>query len=328
MDGFWNDFKTSAGVSSHWVSGFLLWNLAPFSEMEKNKNVCQERLISEARPSGGWAYNERVVEDCDSISWVFKALIQRKLNPPLIIRNARGLILLHQKPSGGFSTYRNPKAIADVIHVQSEDEVIGWCSEHTCVTANALHALILSGLTIKDEPICAGIKFLQSKQMSNGLWEGYWWNGFAYTTYLSALALSSLGLMDVPSWHRIDAIVLAGQSDNGGWKDQAAMENSFSTSLYISTLLLSSNVHLHLNKIRLGVDWLLQHQKNDGSWDCVPILKIPPSTSTSHVFSSGYEINGLGTSVIVEDQNRLFASSTALKALHHYYVASFPDHRS
>jgi len=63
-----------------------------------------------------------------------------------------------------------------------------------------------------------------------------------------------------------------------------------------------------------GVDFLLA-QEQEGRWPAVPILRIPSPTDPAPVEGQAWLENGLGTNVIVADQNGIFTAAAALWAL-------------
>jgi squalene cyclase len=81
-DGLWRDFKTVAGESADWVTGYIGRSLqragAPRSALARAAGALLERQ----RPDGGWGYHEGVPTDADSTAYVSIFLATGGWMPP------------------------------------------------------------------------------------------------------------------------------------------------------------------------------------------------------------------------------------------------------
>ena len=69
----WEDFASTAGSSSEWVTGFVLWGLGakPTSPVVA---AATEALIARQRKDGSWGYCHKVPGDADSTAWALIGL--------------------------------------------------------------------------------------------------------------------------------------------------------------------------------------------------------------------------------------------------------------
>ncbi|HWQ20825.1 MAG TPA: prenyltransferase/squalene oxidase repeat-containing protein, partial [Methanotrichaceae archaeon] len=305
--------------SSDWVSGFVLRALSVSSCPEDVSARAMSSLASRQRPNGGWSYNKIVPTDCDSTSWVL--LAASAASPSLhieasVIRKGVQYLRKHQDGiSGGFATYCPWDRVHEFIGVSSADSMTGWFSPHICVTGVAVQSLLGIGTPISDEGIQKALKYIETGRNARGLWDSYWWKGYAYGTCQALKALSlSKALTDEISRKAEDAI-LSDQRDDGSWNDWAGDDGEvFGTAHAVSSLLLLQS-NRALQSAERGIKWLVRHQKDDGSFPTDPILKIPPPMVKDPAAVRIWRSEGMGTGVVIGDKRRIFTTSAALQAL-------------
>lgn len=314
-DGLWRDFDTLAGASSDWVSGFISFAISNTSYTNEITLPVLKNLMLRQRRSGGWSYNRAVPTDCDSTAWVLLALSVAPTWRPSAIKRGIRYIEWHQnKLSGGFTTYR----LQDEIHkfIQAPENVTnGWVNVHSCVTGVAIQSLLVHGVPIKSELIQNASSYLIKQKNNVGLWNSYWWKGYAYSTYHAMRALSMCRVLNINEVTKTVEFLLSNQQKEGGWNDSFSMDSEvFGTAFVILSLLLYPN-RKTLSASKKGIYWLVNQQNLDGSWPTAPILKIPPPMVMNPDTIKEWRNNQMGTGVIIEDKGRLFTSSSALWAL-------------
>ncbi|MFI5909500.1 prenyltransferase/squalene oxidase repeat-containing protein [Dactylosporangium sp. NPDC051541] len=222
--GLWRDFAlppVSTG-STECVSAFIAAQLGPVPEGRGLARQVVERLVAQARPTGGWGYREDVPEDCDSTAWVLLGAAATGCGlPPGLAERSLAYIAGHQRDGGGFVTY-GPAAKAAL----TPADQAGWFEPEVSVTSSAVLALAAHGRAAGEA--CRYI----GRSARDDLWESYWWNGFGYPTHLALTALATQGRRRHE--HRFTAArraVLARLAGTPG--------NPFTTALALRTLLLT-----------------------------------------------------------------------------------------
>lgn len=315
-DGLWRDFDTLAGSSSDWVSGFVLMALSISPCPGEVSARAISSLISRQRQNGGWSYSRVVPTDCDSTSWVLLAIspsLHRGASP---IQKGMRYLWKHQNGiSGGFATYCPWDRVHEFIGVTSLDAMGGWFSPHICVTGIAIQSLLAMSIPASNEGIQKALTYIEAGRNAKGLWDSYWWKGYAYGTYQALRTLSICKAMTAEIAKQAADSLLSDQKDDGGWNDWSGIESEvFGTAFVLSSLLQLQNARA-LPSIERGVRWLVGRQKDDGSFPAAPMLKIPPPMVKDPTAVRRWRRDGMGTGVVIEDKRRIFTTSAALQAL-------------
>lgn len=321
-DHLWRDFRTLAGESTDWVSAFVLHAAGGEETLRGEAFRAAKALMFRQRPDGGWAYGDGVPSDCDSTAWVLFALGHLPMWRPSALWRARAYLRRHQvKASGGFTTYAPEDGIDRYIGAPDPGSTAGWLTPHTCVTAVAAGALAAQGERGPGLP--AALAFLEARRGDDGTWTSYWWNGLGYATYHAARTLLVAGRLSHGQLGGTHAALLARQRPDGGWSDGPAPGGgAFATAHAVLTLLLDPTRTTGAAAAR-GVQWLLGHQRRDGSWRALPILRIPPPMVRDPGQLAAWRVDALGTGVLLADQHRLFTTAAALRAVTRFEACTF-----
>jgi squalene-hopene/tetraprenyl-beta-curcumene cyclase len=121
------------------------------------------------------------------------------------------------------------------------------------------------------------LEFLKREQEPDGSWYGRWGVNYIYGTWSVLAGLRAIGEdMSAPYVRRAVAWIESRQNPDGGWgesclsyADQAAAGRGDSTpsqTAWAIIALLSADVSDALSVVR-GVNYLLRHQREDGSWE-------------------------------------------------------------
>ena len=315
-DGLWRDFRTLAGQSSDWVSGFVAYAVYCNQELDDRVMKTFKILVERQRSNGGWSYNSEVPTDCDSTAWVVLCLSLGPVWKPSAIRRALHYIQMHQTTDdGGFATYTIHDGIHDYIKAPHKKVIRGWTHSHASVTSVAIQSLLINGISVQSETIQKAAKFLLSKREKSGIWSSYWWKGYSYSTYHALKTLCMCRAILPSQKEETISFLLSQQREDGGWNDAFGLNSEVFATAFVSLSLMLNPYHETLSAVHRGMSWLVKKQNIDGSWSTQPILRIPPSDITNPDFIQDWPRNRLGTGVIVADEERLFTSAAALWAL-------------
>jgi squalene cyclase len=285
--GFWTDFCTLAGQSDEWCTAYV--GAAIGGESTAQMQSACRWLRGRQRHGGGWGYNAVVPPDCDSTAFALLLVSQSESADQAAIT----WLEQSQKPDGGFSTYPAEDQIRAFTKLPQTFPFSGWCAASNDVTAACAIALF-SACGAKTSVLKAW-DYLKRFQLPDGSWSSYWWSTDLYPTALAVRLARHLGgdekiVQAATTW------ALRQQQTNGSWCDG-------------HSILRDGKAAEAARK------WLLASQLSDGSWVSQPILRIPSPDTVWPRSDAKWVEDGLGTSVILRDANRLFTTATVLKAL-------------
>jgi len=315
-DGLWSDFLTLAGESVCWVSGYVGYVLNRYGSahgeglLEKVGSIIREYQGND----GGWSYGPGVPTDADSTSWCLRFLSSLRSQSPESLKKASLFLLRHQnRLDGGFRTYASPRDVGRFMRLDGSVSFEGWLSSQLCVTAVVVEALIESGSSMG---VGEALDFIRRSQSADGFWNSYWWTGSLYATVHCMEALKEARCIDDSELvSRAQDWIARTQLNTGSWSD--SIENEcvpFSTALALRGLMLEPRQVL-TGKIERGIDWLLTHQRSDGSWDSGYILRIPHPSMKEPWKESFWKRDGRAITAVIKDHRRLFTTATVFKAL-------------
>jgi squalene cyclase len=315
-DRLWRDFRTLAGESSDWVSGFVAFALGSAGLLRDAVRDTTHALLRLQRPSGGWAYNEKVPPDADSTAWVLLSMATTTVWKPSMVLRALNYLLRHRNERG-FATYTQEDGIERFIGA-TPDQTEGWRSTHLCVTATATHALVLHGLA-GDVRLRDAVGALREAQGDDGLWTSYWWPGSSYATAQALRALAAARAVTDDAWRRVVDGLLGQQHADGGFGDGAEASQAFATAQSLTALLTRPDRRCD-GAVDAAARWLLETQRA-GHWAGTPILRIP-RPMVSNPAAESFTADALGTGVIVRDQHGVFTTAAVVAALSDYRAAA------
>ncbi len=297
--GLWHDFALP-GVSfgsTEWASAFIAAQIGSIPEGRALAASAVETILSRSRATGGWGYREDVPEDCDSTAWVLLAAATARVDLPVpVIERSIRFIVEHQHDDGGFVTF-GPAAK----ETMGTADRSGWFEPEVSVTSAAVVALTSSGY-VGTERLRRACLFI-SQNRRGELWESYWWNGFAYATYLALLALSKAGHGQYKGQlAATEQAILLRRSVAGGWANEQGMaDNGFSTSFALRALLLTDRTLNWRDSIIDSLHYLAGLLTHTGAF-------LP---STEMLAPGGVE----GCNVVLRDKG-LITTACAVRAFH------------
>lgn len=316
-DGLWRDFRTLAGTSSSWVTGFVCHAVSCCPELEIRVEQTFNALWRRQRADGGWSFNHGVPSDCDSTAWALLAVVDARKWRPSIVQRGLRFLLAHQDPaSGGFATYAKADGIQHYIDMP-ERALVGWFGTHPTVTAAAMQALSLHGGSSYSEALLKGAAYLRSCRDGRGLWNAYWWKGSSYASYQSLRALRLAGVCRSFEAARAIRSLMDTQYKDGSWADSDGSEGeAFATAFSMLSLMLYPDTVA--KAASASAAWLMERQRADGSWPVVPTLRLPPPGLQEPSTFSDWKTKAIGTGVVVEDERRIFTTAAVIWALSIY----------
>jgi hypothetical protein len=307
-EGSWREYINQGGISSTWSTAFIVSKISENSvlrnafktEIKKAINFLDKNPIEYL-----WSYNTTWIEDADSTNFVLLSyLLNNKKIESQIIEN-----WLHfQKSKGGFSTYCDKNKLVTALDDKNISNVDGWLYTHNCVSAVSFYFLAKHN---QNDNSFIKVKDYFDENFDDKL-NSYWWSSSIYT--MCYLAKTYQLLNEKEKLIYILDQVKNQQNQNGSFSDRYG-ENLFYTGLALEILLLETEkTGLYVTK---AIEYLLQHQYIDGSWDNAFALQVPNS---SDIVSSNnhFPISSFGMNVRAKEFNRLFTTSTVLEAISKY----------
>lgn len=309
-NGHWKGFPTLAGLSDVWVTGFVTTHLRQLSTQQDWLLQAQQFLLQAQHAMGGWSYSIQVPPDADSTSWCRMALAHNKDFDDIRQKQSEAFLWSHYA-NNGFSTYRADSGILSFIGANDPQLISGWTAAHADVTAAALLAN-----PHHSNPTTVMVQLMQL-QTAEGLLPAYWWRSKFYTLVLLLRSFHLLKKEYAPVHQQLLKQTLAGRElDKGGFSlDGSDTYNSFETALALELYSSLPDVDAEAERC---MNILLQHQKEDGSWQGDNLLRIPaPFISDPETITEWSHTNGGGNSFIFDEQG-LFTTTVACYALNRW----------
>ena len=145
------------------------------------------------------------------------------------------------------------------------------------VTAHVLEMYGRLGCSLQHRAVRRGLAFIWDQQEHDGPWFGRWGVNYIYGTAAVLPALESLGVdMSQPRVRRAVEWLLARQNPDGGWGETCASyvnpslrgqgESTPSQTSWALIALIAAG-DAHNDAANRGIDFLLERQRADGTWD-------------------------------------------------------------
>lgn len=313
----WSDFELAPGESDHWVSAYIASAIFD-GHREDARTIAKQVwtwLIEQRQPMRGWGYNASTPHDADSTIWALQLARRLGASHWAPARDAARLLRACERQDGGITTYPDDVEIRAFIHAPTQMSFHGWCSSHVCVSAAA--ALL--------EPTSeALLKFLLERQRPDGSWRSYWWIEDEYATALAARAIAARAPDAVERAIRWG--VGRVREDGSVRSDIAPRGSAFACALVIQLLLLRADRQDVRHAIERAVDWLVRHARSDGSWQGCAGLRVPFPDMLAPDTYEGWKLGHRIEGAITLDQNNLFTTATALRALDAWTTSQNTNH--
>lgn len=235
-----------------------------------------------AKP-GGWyfQFENELYPDVDDSAVVVMALCKLEMADRAKQREsiARGYqwIMAMQSSNGGWGAYDrdNSKMVFNLIPFADHRALLDPPTSD--LTGRCLEMLGVLGYDRRHPAVRPALDFLRREQEEDGSWYGRWGVNYIYGTWSVLAGLRAIGEdMSSPHIRRAVAWLEAKQNVDGGWgescrsyADQAEAGRGDSTpsqTAWALLALLSAGEADSISVVR-GVNYLLRHQREDGSWE-------------------------------------------------------------
>ena len=235
---------------------------------------------------GGWPFERANLHYPDVDDAAVALIVLARLPEPLRstdrVRESveRGLrwTLAMQSSNGGWAAFDkdNDKLIITKIPFCDFGEALDPPSAD--VTAHVLEALGLLGFGTDHPAVARGYRYLLREQEKDGSWFGRWGVNHVYGTAAVLPALAAIG-EDMTATHvqRAAGWVVDHQNSDGGWGETCAsyMDESLrglgpstaSQTAWALMALTAINDHALDGSIVRGLQYLIDNQNEDGTWD-------------------------------------------------------------
>jgi hypothetical protein len=307
-DGSWREYVNQGGISNVWATAFIITKISEVEILKSNLNNEITNALSfivNNRTENLWSYNTTWIADADSTNFVLLSLLynEKKIDD-LVFKNW----LSFQNSNGGFSTYNDKEKLLLALDDELIKNVDGWTSTHNCVSAVSFY--FLAKYNQNNENLTR-IKTYFDLNFDKKE-EAYWWTNKIYTLYY--LSKTYVILSQKEKIISIVDKVKKLQNINGSFSDKYG-ENLFYTGLALEILALDAeNTVLESKK---ALQYLLENQYEDGSWDNSFALQVPLASDCIPE-EIEYPISSFGMNVRAKEFNRLFTTTTVLQAISYY----------
>jgi squalene-hopene/tetraprenyl-beta-curcumene cyclase len=189
---------------------------------------------------------------------------------------ARRWIFAMQNADGGWGAFDKDHGRRLLRHVSraSHDALIDPSTPDT--TGRVLEALALWGATWGDPAMDRAVRYLRAEQQRDGSWRGRWGVNYICGTWQCLVGLTGIGMArDDTCVERGAQWLLGHQQTCGGWGESPASyanpqlrgqgDATPSQTSWALLGLIACGLHDH-PAVDRGVDYLVQHQRPDGSW--------------------------------------------------------------
>ena len=251
-------------------------------------------LTKEVRRKGDWSVKRPNVEpsgwyfefanefypDIDDTAQVLLALAHARgrdigRQEPCVRRAVNWLLAMQGKDGGwaAFDVDNNWEFLSAVPFADHNAMLDPACPD---ITGRVLEALCAYDLRPGDPAVRRGVEFLKRTQEADGSWYGRWGVDYIYGTFLALRGLRASGESDREAYIlRAGEWLRAIQNADGGWGESCASYDNGTFTPAPSTpsqtawavLGLLASGDTNSSSVQTGVEWLVEHQRDDGGWD-------------------------------------------------------------
>jgi squalene-hopene/tetraprenyl-beta-curcumene cyclase len=278
-----------------WDTGIVAYALAESGAVPASAltRATDWLLSKEVRHKGDWSVKRPGVEpsgwyfefanesypDIDDTAQVLLALVRAEASDPqakdACLKRAVSWLLAMQGSDGGWAAFdvdNNWEFLSSVPFADHNAMLDPTCPD---ITGRVLEALAALDVPNTHPAVQRGVEYLKRSQESDGSWYGRWGVNYIYGTFLALRGLRASGEGDREAYIlRAGEWLRAIQNADGGWGEScASYDNQIYTPAHstpsqtawaILGLLASGDKGM---SVRSGVEYLMDTQRSDGSWD-------------------------------------------------------------
>jgi squalene-hopene/tetraprenyl-beta-curcumene cyclase len=232
---------------------------------------------------GGWyfEFNNEFYPDTDDTAQVLLALSKvdnpRERYQHQVAQRALAWEFAMQCKNGGWGSFDkdNTKMIFQYIPFADHNAMLDPPSVD--ITGRMLETLAVYGYTRQDKRVQRAIEFIFREQEPDGSWFGRWGVNYIYGTFLVLRGLDAIGVDHLePQVQQAAEWIRMVQNADGGWGESVGTYDEpdtrgigastpSQTAWALMALLAAGDDRS--DSIAKGVRWLLERQREDGSWD-------------------------------------------------------------
>lgn len=316
FEGGWSDFATHrSGLSTDWVSAYILLKASEILQ----KSIVEKavhRLLLDKKTNGAWGFSSLTPGDCDS---TIHALYFLRLRYGSIDMHSDSIAyVLRHRIDGGFSTYSEADALCKYRGTDYRSDFAGWTMAHPCVSSVALELFTRFPGMVTDEIVSGLGVFFRERFVSEGYWPAYWWRSryFVGSRIIVPLLNTHNSELRLMAKKALDYIIEQ-QSSSGFWDNGLDKGIPCPLSTAYNAKLLAE-VAQHSEKVTAAMEWLTGQQLDDGSWEGIPILQIPPPSVQSPNHYTKWRIGDVGVGSCSADGNRNYTTASVIAAISCY----------
>jgi len=309
-DCLWSDFRTLAGESTDWVSGYIAATVGAVSGTAT-------ALLSHQHADGGWGYAPHVPSDVSSTAQVllYLATVDQTwvAGAAEAARLGTEFLLDAQAACGGFPPYADEGGLRAFLSLPEGISLEGWCRPELVVTALAGRALAASGAAPTARARGAW-EWVAAAQSPEGGWQSQWWLGESYPVQQAVALGSSLGeRASSRVLERARRYIEATQNADGGWGPEPGQcSQPFATAANLEALVRLAG---SARRVTWGAEFLSERQACDGGWSSSSLLRIPPTWMLETPRRTGSAAASPGAGVLLRDQHRNVVTAGCVAAL-------------
>ncbi|NWF82473.1 MAG: squalene--hopene cyclase [Bryobacteraceae bacterium] len=280
-----------------WDTAYAMFALGETGQVEEEpmRRAADWLIAREVRRKGDWSVKRPDLEpsgwafefdnehypDIDDTAMVLLALMHARASDPeaqaRCERRAMNWLIGMQSKDGGWAAFDvdNDWQLLNKVPFADHNAML----DPTCpdITGRVLESLIRRGHGMSHPAIARGVDYLLRNQEPNGSWYGRWGVDYIYGAFLAIRALkhARAPVAREPvakAAHWLSQI----QNADGGWGEscESYADNRFvaapstpSQTAWALIGLLAADPGAHPDAVRRGLDYLLQTQNADGTWD-------------------------------------------------------------